>query len=308
MKNKFFSILKGTLKEKAKSKLLGKSGFTLIELMIVMSIMSVVSAIQIPSLLRARASANEASAISSLRTVVSAQAMFYQGDVDTSEEYDYATSLETLTSACMMDNVLGTGTKNGYTFQQYPSMSTYFRLRATPACSTCGLATYTVNRAGQIVSEVCGNGIIEGTETCDPGRASTSSTCPINKRCSNDCHCRSATMAPSEVNLICLLRQAELEATAVAEQSNTDTQIRREALSVLSLLNEATGYRGVRGAQRLLASPLASQIIFGMLDRNGDRKLDINELSGSAILRVAREAALKLSLTSEKVETDSARL
>ena len=45
--------------------------FTLIELMIVIAIIAIIAAIAIPNLLRARASANEASAISSLRTVVS---------------------------------------------------------------------------------------------------------------------------------------------------------------------------------------------------------------------------------------------
>ncbi len=62
-------------------------GFTLIELMIIIAI---IAAIAIPNLLRARASANESSAISSLRTLVSSQALFFQ------TEDKYATSLQEL--------------------------------------------------------------------------------------------------------------------------------------------------------------------------------------------------------------------
>ncbi len=88
-----------------------QKGFSLIELLIVVAIILIIAAIAIPNLLKSRIAANEASAVGSVRTVVTTEVTYATSNPDTG-----FTSLANLGTAGLIDTVLSAGTKSGYTF------------------------------------------------------------------------------------------------------------------------------------------------------------------------------------------------
>ena len=90
------------------------SGFTLVEIMIVVAIIALIAAIAIPNLLRARHNANEGAAIGNMHTAVSAIEQFRAASAPVSYPADWAAMANAVPP--YFDPVLGTGTKQGYTF------------------------------------------------------------------------------------------------------------------------------------------------------------------------------------------------
>jgi type IV pilus assembly protein PilA len=96
-------------------------GFSLIELLIVVAIILIIAAIAIPNLLRARIAANESSAASSVRRIATAEIAYNATYPTVGYSPDLASMggpatgcSPTQSTACILDNVVSSGTKSGY--------------------------------------------------------------------------------------------------------------------------------------------------------------------------------------------------
>jgi type IV pilus assembly protein PilA len=97
-------------------------GFSLIELLIVVAIILIIASIAIPNLMRARISANETSAVGSIRAINSAMISY----VSSYPTVGFPATLGALggtscappspASACLLDSQLASGSKQGYNF------------------------------------------------------------------------------------------------------------------------------------------------------------------------------------------------
>ena len=123
-----------------------RAGFTLVEIMIVVAIIALLAAIAIPNLLRAKLSANDALAKSTLRSISTASETF----ASSNSSGNYPGNESSLTGATppYLSKAYCGKVSSGYTFGCTFSAGAY-TVTATPATvGTSGTTTYTVSTGG----------------------------------------------------------------------------------------------------------------------------------------------------------------
>ena len=119
-------------------------GFTLVELMIVLAIIAIIAAFAIPNLMKSRMSANEASAVGSMRALMSAEGVYMN-------KYRVYGTLAQLYTEGLVDSSLNGGRKSGYLFGELKATNYSYCFNACPAeDGKSGEKEYCITQKGTI--------------------------------------------------------------------------------------------------------------------------------------------------------------
>jgi type IV pilus assembly protein PilA len=143
-------------------------GFSLIELLIVVAIILIISAIAIPSYLRSRMQANEASAVGSVRMINTAAVTYSSTYVNVGFPANLGDMggvnpcTASSTTACLLEDTLAQGAKSGYSFVWIgdgATPSVAYTLNATPLnVGSSGQRMFCTDQVGVIRYDPSGAG------------------------------------------------------------------------------------------------------------------------------------------------------
>jgi prepilin-type N-terminal cleavage/methylation domain-containing protein len=133
-------------------KRLRASGFTVIEILSVVAVVAILTAVTIPVFQKMRAHANESAAQAALRTIGSAMFAYKL------EKNDYPSSLSELSPSqdvpVNIEGLVATGSKLGYRFQVVSADQQSYLVTATPESPpSSGIHTFSLTETGTIQND-----------------------------------------------------------------------------------------------------------------------------------------------------------